>query len=79
MLVFFVVSREKRITKQIFLVLCGYFFSGKSHCFFERGAGVVLPCLAPPTHSITVLSEILCDQTGNRHMAICCPVNSWKL
>jgi len=30
MLVFFVVSGEKHITKQTFLVLCGYFFRKKS-------------------------------------------------
>jgi len=55
MLVFFVVSGEKRITKQMFLGLCGYFFL-ESHRFlrFENGAGVFLPCLA--IHSIPVQS-----------------------
>jgi len=48
MLFFFVVSWEKRITKQMFFVLCGYFFSGKSHRFlkFEKSAGVFFPYLA---------------------------------
>jgi len=35
--------------------------------------------LLPMARSIPVQSQILCYQTKNRQLAICCPVNRWKL
>jgi len=77
MLVFFVVSGEKRITKQISLVLCGYFFPEKVIVFenLKKALESFSPAWRPMTHSIPVQSQILCDQTENRQLAICCPVN----
>jgi len=63
MLVFFVVSGEKRITKQMFLGLCGYFFLESHHFLrFVKGAGVSpRACLHTayrynPKHIGTILS-----------------------
>jgi len=65
MLVFFVVSGEKRITKQMFFVLCGYFFPEKV-IVFENLRKALEPSSTAwllMTHGIPVQSQILCDQT----------------
>ena len=36
------------------------------------------PAWLPTARSIPVQSQILCDQTENRQLAVCCPVNRWK-
>jgi len=53
-LVFFVVSREKRITKQMYLVLCGYFFWKKSLFLNIWGwrRSLRSPARLPTAHSI---------------------------
>jgi len=68
MLVFFVVSGEKRITKQMFFVLCGYFFPEKV-IVFENLRKALEPSSTAwllMTHSIPVQSQNLCDQTEDR-------------
>jgi len=78
MLVYFAVSREKRITKQMFLILWGYFFLEKVMVFenLRKELESSFPAWLPTTHSIPVQSQILYDQTQNRQLAMCCPVNS---
>jgi len=65
MLVFFVVSGEKRITKQMFFVLCGYFFPEKVIVSenLRKALESSSPAWLPTPHSIPVQSQILCDQT----------------
>jgi len=72
MLVFFVVSGEKRITKQTFLVFCGYFFPKKVIVFENLRKALESSSAAwlPMTRSIPVQSQILCDQTENRQLAV---------
>jgi len=76
MLVFFVVSEEKHITKQMLLVLCGY-FPEKVIVFENLKKALESSSIAwlPTERSIPVQSQIVCDQTENRQLAICCPVN----
>jgi len=58
MLFCFVVSGEKRITKQMFLVLCGYFFQEKVIIFenLRKTLESFCPAWLPTTHSIPVQS-----------------------
>jgi len=77
MLVFFVVSVKKRITKKMFLVLCGHLFPEKVSVFenLRKALESSSPAWLPTAHSIPVQSQILCDQTENGQLAVCCPVN----
>jgi len=81
MLIFFAVSGEKRITKQTFLVLCGYLFPEKVIVLenlrkaLESSSPAWLPTTrsipvqSPTTHSIPVQSQILFEKTENRQLA----------
>jgi len=81
MLVFFVVSGEKRIAKQLFLVLCGHLFPEKVSVFeyLKKALESSSPAWLPMARSIPVQSQILCDEIENRQLAICCTVNLRKL
>jgi len=65
----------------MFFVLCGYLFQEKVIVFenFRKALESSSPAWLPTTYSTPVKSQILCDQTENRQLAICCPVNRWKL
>jgi len=77
MFVSFVVFGEKRLTKQMLIVVCEYFFPEKVIIFenLRKGLESSSPAWLPTTHSITVQSQILCDRTEKRQLAISCPVN----
>jgi len=56
-------------------------YSGKVIAFenLRKALESSSPAWLPMARSILVQSQILCDQTENRQLAICCPVNRWKL
>jgi len=66
---------------QMFLVLCRYLFSENVSVFenLRKALESFSPSWLPMTHSIPVQSQILSDQTENRQLTVCCPVNRWKL
>jgi len=65
----------------MFLVLCGYPFSEKVSIIenLRKALESSSPAWLPMARSILVQSQILCDQTEKRQLAIWCSVNRWKL